>query len=157
MKLGDYTYLYNASAYFAARERFGATERAKLEAYQADTDETAKKNADYLEEVERLQAEVDGKGLAALISTSTQEGFAALCWGVATLTTEGELWRRFMGHEPRELLTPERVRAELQPWQIVEAKTLVMQAMIHGLKPPQDDKVEVDEVLEALQKKTESR
>ena len=156
MRLSDYTYRYNAAAYFAARERFGAAQRAKLEAYQADTDEAAKKGADYLEELERLQAEADGKEFAALIASPTQEGFAALCWGVAALTTEGELWRRYMGHEPREMLTPERVRAELQPWQIIEAKTLVMQAMIHGIRPPQDDKAEVDEVLEALQKKTGS-
>lgn len=157
MKLGDYTYLYNAAAYFAARERYGATERARLEEYQAATDETAKKSAEYLEEVERLQAEADGKAFAALISTQTQEGFETLCWGVATLAAEGERWRRYMQNDPRELLTPERVRAELQPWQIAEAKALVMQAMIRGLKPPQDDKAEVDEVLEALQKKTASR
>ncbi len=156
MKLGDYHFLYNASAYFAARERFGAEERAKLEAYKAAADEAEKKDDQYLAEVARLQEAADSSEFVALLSAPTMVSYETLCWAVAELTTQGELWQRYMGHDPHELLTLDRVKVELQPYQIMEAKALVMNAIIRGIKPPQDEKTEIDEVLEALQKKTGS-
>lgn len=90
-----------------------------------------------------------------MITQPTQEGFDALCWAVAELATQGELLRRHMGHEPRELLTAEKVRRELAPHQIAQAVSFVMAAVIHGIHEPSDADAEVDEVLEELQKKTE--
>lgn len=157
MKLSDYPFLYNAAAYFAARERFGGAERAELDALTAATDEKGRRSGEYKAEVDRLQAEISKKDLATLLFEPTAEGYDALCWAIAELTTQGELWRRYMGHEARETLTLERVRTELKPYQIAEARALIMTAIIHGIKPPEDKNAEVDEVLEALQKKTGNR
>lgn len=154
MKLTDYHFLYNAAAHFAARNRYGAEERAKLDALITSTGEADRRKAEYLEAVEKLQKEVTQAEFVAQLSAQTAEGFDALCWAVAELANQGELYSRYMGNDPREMLTPERVRVELKPYQISEAKALIMSAIISGIKPEENQGGEVDEVLEVLQKKT---
>ena len=154
MKLEEYSFLYNAAAYFAAKEHFGAKERAALEALRQKTPDDEKNSHAYKQAESELEDAANRQNFVSLITQPTQEGFDALCWAVAELATQGELLRRHMGYEPRELLTAEKVRRELAPHQVTQAISFVMAAVIHGIHEPSDADDEVDEVLEELQKKT---
>lgn len=105
MKLSDYAFLYNATAYFAAREKFGGDEQRALDALNRETDEKGRKAPECKAQAAKLQAEINRHDLAALISTQTAEDFDALCWAVAELSTQAKLYNRNLGHEPRPLLT----------------------------------------------------
>ena len=155
MKLEEYSFLYNAAAYFAAKEHFGAKERAALEALRQKTPDDEKNTQAYKQAESELEDAANRQNFVSLITQPTQEGFEALCWAVAELATQGELLRRHMGYEPRELLTAEKVRRELAPHQVTQAISFVMAAVIHGIHEPSDADDEVDEVLEELQKKRE--
>lgn len=154
VKLEEYSFLYNAAAYFAAKEHFGAKERAALEALRQKTPDDEKNTQAYKQAECELEDAANRQNFVSLITQPTQEGFEALCWAVAELATQGELLRRHMGYEPRELLTAEKVRRELAPHQVTQAISFVMAAVIHGIHEPSDADDEVDEVLEELQKKT---
>ena len=93
-------------------------------------------------------------GAANVFTQNTAEGFDALCWMLAELSTQGELMNRYMGHEKKEPLTIDKVRMELMPYQLPEARKIVMDAIIKGLRADADENAEVDVVLEELQKKT---
>jgi len=93
-------------------------------------------------------------GLINEITKNTADGLEALCWAIVLLSTQGELMRRYMGHESRELLTVDKVQMELMPYQLPEAKKAIMEAVVKGIKPPEDENSEVDVVLQELQKKT---
>lgn len=95
-------------------------------------------------------------GLVQAMVQNTAEGFDALCWALVELSAQGELVRRYMGHEKRDVLSVDKVRAELMPYQIPEAKKIVMDAVVKGIQPPKDENAEVDVVLQELQKKTGS-
>lgn len=92
-------------------------------------------------------------GMVNEITQKTVAGFDALCWAIVELTTQGELYRRHMGLDAHEILTVERVQAELMPYQLPEAQKLIMDATIKGLSMPTDENAEVDVVLQELQKK----
>ena len=155
MRFSDYTFLYNAAAYFAAREHFGAAERQRLEAHKAEASTDVRRTPEYKTKLEQLRKDADAHELVPMLSDTSAAGFDALCWAVAELTTQGELLARYMGRDKRELLTQQRVRVELKPSQIAEAKMLVMQAIIKGVRQEDEEDAEVDEVLEELQKKTQ--
>lgn len=93
-------------------------------------------------------------GLVSELAKNTTAGFEALCWAMVELSTQGELMRRHMGHESRELLTVDKIQMELMPYQLPEAKKVIMEAVIKGIQAPKDDGAEVDVVLQELQKKT---
>ena len=95
-------------------------------------------------------------GLIQAMVQNTAGGFDALCWALVELSAQGELVRRHMGHEKRDVLTADKVRAELMPYQIPEAKKIIMDAVVKGIQPPNDENAEVDEVLRDLKKKTGS-
>ena len=154
MKLEEYSFLYNAAAYFAAKEHFGAKERAALEALRQKTPDDEKNTQAYKQAECELEDAANRQNFVSLITQPTQEGFDALCWAVAELATQGELLRRHMGYEPRELLTAEKVRREHAPHQVTQSISFEMAAVIHGIHEPSDADDEVDEVLEELQKKT---
>lgn len=154
MKLKDYQYLYNAAAYFAARERFGAKERAELDTLRMSAGEEMQQSAEFKEEEKQLQAKIDQKDFVAMLFTKSAEGFDALCWAIVELSTQAELQNRYMGRDPREMLHMERVRVELKPTQVAEARAMIMNAIVKGISPAENENAEVDEVLEQLQKKT---
>ena len=93
-------------------------------------------------------------GVVGAMSQPGAEGLKALCWAVAELSTRGELVRRMQGYDREETWTAEEIEAVITPYQMMEAKGLVMQAVLHGMKPPEDEHAEVDEVLAELEKKT---
>ena len=67
--------------------------------------------------------------------------------------------RRDMGYDSGEMLTVERVRRQLMPAQLPEAREIVLRTIAKGLKNGEgNDSDEVDEVLAELaeQKKTDA-
>lgn len=50
---------------------------------------------------------------ATKIFEPTEEGFTNLCWLTALLAAQGELQRRLLGEDPREMLTLEQIRTGL--------------------------------------------
>jgi len=93
-------------------------------------------------------------GLVSALALDTADGLKALCWAVAELSTRGELVRRMQGYEKEPLWTAEEIEAVITPYQMVEAKGMVIRAVLHGMRTPEDEHAEVDEVLAELEKKT---
>jgi hypothetical protein len=94
-------------------------------------------------------------GLFKALTAEGAAGFEALCWALEALSTQGELVRRNMGYDQSVPLKAETVRRTLMPYQIAEAKNIVLNATIKGLQPPSEGE-EVDEVLQENLKKKES-
>ena len=141
----------------AITKRFGKPGRgvkAPAREFSERAADDEKNTQAYKQAESELEDAANRQNFVSLITQPTQEGFEALCWAVAELATQGELLRRHMGYEPRELLTAEKVRRELAPHQVTQAISFVMAAVIHGIHEPSDADDEVDEVLEELQKKT---
>lgn len=95
-------------------------------------------------------------GLISAMALDSVEGLKALCWAVAELSTRGELVRRLQGYEKNELWTAGEIEAMITPFQMMQAKGMVMQAVLHGMRAPESEHAEVDEVLAELEKKTEN-
>lgn len=94
-------------------------------------------------------------GLMRAISQPGAEGFLATCYALELLSTQGELIRRDMGHDPRATIQEKDAMLHLRPKDILEAKRLVMEAISEGISARDEDE-EVDEVLMEIQKKTAS-
>lgn len=82
-----------------------------------------------------------------------QDDFEALCWALEELSTQGELVRRDMGYDRQAPLKAEIVKRLLMPYQIVDAKNLIYEAIVKGMS--KDESEEIDEVLAENQKKTD--
>lgn len=96
-------------------------------------------------------------GLIGAMAGAGKEGFEALCWAIVELSTQGELCRREMGYDRDGMLTLEQVSRQMLPRDIVVAKQAVLDAVIKGLRAPEEDEnAEVDEVLAELEKKTDA-
>ena len=95
-------------------------------------------------------------GLLDAMSKGGAEGMKALAWAVAELSTRGEQVRRLEGYDKGKLWTADKVEACLLPSQIVQARQMVLDAVMHGLKAPEDEHAEIDEVLAELEKKKET-
>lgn len=153
LNLKEMRLLYNAAAYFAARERYGEKERAALEEMREAADEKERRSDAFQAREEEMLAAIDKAEFVSMISQPTSAGFEAICWGISALSTQGELWRRYLGEEEKPLYKPEEVALLLEPSQIAEARGMLMAAIIRGVSPRGEEKGEVDEVLQALQKK----
>lgn len=94
------------------------------------------------------------EGLIAAMDLENEGGLKAICWAVAELSTRGELVRRMQGFDKEELWTAEEVEAVISPFQMVQAKGMVIQAILHGMSTPNSQHEEVDEVLAEIEKKT---
>lgn len=101
-------------------------------------------------------SEIYPDGVLDAIAAPGEPGFCALCWAIAQLSTQAELIRRDLGHDPRPLLTPEQVKLRMKPSEIVPFKMAVYEAIMRGLNSADDDD-EIDEVLAELQKKKGQR
>lgn len=95
------------------------------------------------------------EGLVGAISDSGAEGTRALAWALKELSEQAELARRMQGYDKEEMLDEKAFLTLLTPWEIVQAKTMVLEAVMHGLGGP-SKQTEVDEVLAELEKKTET-
>lgn len=71
-------------------------------------------------------------GMLEQIQANTADGFEALCKAVALLAEQGELARRYEGHEPEEILTLERIRVLATPLDVPALRMAVINAMVRG-------------------------
>lgn len=94
------------------------------------------------------------EGLVQAITQGDEEGLKALCYAISQMSMRGELVRRMQGFEKGEMWAEDEIAAVITPYQMMLAKNMVLEAIMHGMKPPEDEHAEVDEVLAELQKKT---
>lgn len=95
-------------------------------------------------------------GMLELIQANTAEGFEALCKAVALLAEQGELVRRYEGHEPDELLTLERIRVLATPLDVPALRMAVINAMVKGYGREVEDEEKDLGLTELEQKKTKA-
>jgi len=93
-------------------------------------------------------------GFFQTIVLDNKEGFDALCWGLAELSMQAELVRRYKGEDSKPYLTEDKVHALMDYTQTPEALRIVVMAVSKGLTgTAADEDEEIDEVLAELQKK----
>lgn len=95
-------------------------------------------------------------GIIQAISEDGEESLYATCWALRELHTQYNLSQKALGYEPEQNITESAFLTQLKIHQVVEAKTMIISAVIHGMKAEDDPNEEVDEVLQELQKKTEA-
>lgn len=95
-------------------------------------------------------------GLMEAVMAGGFSGFEALCWALETLSMQGELARRYMGHDHQKPLKAAEALVLLRPMDVLEARRLVLEAIAHGIRSDRDENEEIDEVLLENEKKTES-
>ena len=78
------------------------------------------------------------------------DGFAAVCWYLAELIEQGELYRRRQGHDRRSIPTAEAFAVD-----VPRAKAAIQDAILAGFSREEAEKREVDVGLLELEKKTE--
>lgn len=78
------------------------------------------------------------------------EGWKNCCWLAALMASQGELQRRYLGHEPRKMITLEDLRLSVMPADAIRLRQAVRDAMEQGFQrdiPDQDPVEEVNLVL----------
>lgn len=96
-------------------------------------------------------------GLVEAIRKPDASSFDAVLWAWAESAKQAELYRRFMGEDPRRILTEEEWRMLIKPGQMAAVTNRVMEAIIEGMGAESDKDQEIDEVLLELEKKTGRR
>lgn len=95
-------------------------------------------------------------GIVPELLKKDKTSFDALCWALAEMARQGELYRRFIGEKPKDYPTEEMFAIGLRPNQITAAYELCMSEIAKGLAKPDDEDEEIDLVLMEIQKKTET-
>ena len=93
-------------------------------------------------------------GLVPELLKKDKSSFDALCWALAEMARQGELYRRYIGETPKEYPTEETFAIGLRPNQITAAYELCMAEIAKGLAKPDEENEEIDLVLMEIQKKT---
>lgn len=90
------------------------------------------------------------------IQGNGKDGFNAVCWYLTRLAAQGELLRRWQGHEKGPLPTEAAFRLTLSPLDVMRAKGAITRAVAAGFgREIEDENKEVDlGLLELDQKKT---
>lgn len=68
------------------------------------------------------------------IADDTEEGYLNLCWVAALLCSEAELQRRYMGEDPRPMLSAEELQLMLAPCDIPALRSAVTEAIRQGFR-----------------------
>lgn len=96
-------------------------------------------------------------GLVEAIRKPDASSFDAVLWAWTESAKQAELYRRFMGEDPKRILTEEEWRMLIKPGQMAQLTNRVMEAIIDGMGAESDKEQEIDEVLMELEKKTGRR
>lgn len=90
------------------------------------------------------------------IKGTSRKSFENTCWMLAKLAEQGELVRRYQGHEHGKFPTEQMFRATLSPLHVADARKAIGAAVALGFtREVEDEEEEVDLGLVELQKKTE--
>ncbi len=91
------------------------------------------------------------------IQGNNRTSLKAICWMLAKLAEQGELWRRYQGFEGGQIPTEEQLLMGLSPMEVPEARRAIIQAVQEGFhQEAGPERNEVDVGLLELQKKTEA-
>ena len=91
-----------------------------------------------------------------LIEGNDKKSYLNTCWILSKLAEQGELARRFLGHDHATYPTPERLAALMMPLEVPKARRAITRAVQlgFGMQHPADDEQDyVDIGLMELQKK----
>jgi hypothetical protein len=97
------------------------------------------------------------KQLMDLLGENNRKSFDAVCEVTALLAEQGELSRRYYGHDRQDIITSDEIKAIIQPMEIADLITSIHQAasLGYGRELDTDNEDEVDlGLLEINQKKT---
>ena len=96
----------------------------------------------------------DKESLISHLEGTSKASFEATCCFLAELATQGELVRRYQGHNHGKIPTEQMFRVILAPLDIAPAKNAVRVALALGFRREVDDGQPVDLGLLELEKKT---
>ena len=89
------------------------------------------------------------------IKGTGKKSFSATCWMLAKLAEQGELVRRYQGHDRGEIPTEQMLQVMLRPSDVAAAKVAIRYAVVLGFaREEEDEDQEIDMGLIELQKKT---
>ena len=88
------------------------------------------------------------------IDGSDKATFDAACWYFAKFAEQGELSRRWEGHEAQPIITEDEVRVLMTPGDLPVVKTALVRTMQRGFACEVEDDEPIDVGLLELQKKT---
>lgn len=88
------------------------------------------------------------------IQGSTKKSFDATCWMLWKLSEQGELYRRWMGMDRREVPSEGFFRANLGPLDVLDARAAISRAVELGFRRDVPEPGGVDLGLMELEKKT---
>lgn len=94
------------------------------------------------------------KGVFDNIAGADKKAFDAICWYFAKLSEQGEMTRRWEGHDPQPVLTEEDVRVMMTPADMAAVKLAVLRALQQGFAREVEDDEPIDIGILELQKKT---
>lgn len=91
------------------------------------------------------------------IQSGDKQAYDAICWYLWKLSEQGELVRRYLGHERGRMLPESAFRALLMPTDVPRAKLAITNAVAIGFGMEIQEKKSgpVDLGLQALEKKTD--
>lgn len=72
------------------------------------------------------------KNILDVIEPMDKAGFEATVWLLCELSTQGELYRRFLGYTPRPRLVYAKTLVQIQPKELPEVKQAVVAALNEG-------------------------
>lgn len=72
------------------------------------------------------------KNILDVIEPMNKAGFEATVWLLCELSTQGELYRRFLGYTPRPRLIYAKTLVQIQPKELPEVKQAVIAALNEG-------------------------
>lgn len=89
------------------------------------------------------------------IKGNNRESFAAICWYLEELSTQGELYRRRQGLDPGDILDVDVLAVDLAPMDVPRARAVIQAAIAAGFFREEDGgPKEIDKGLLELEKKT---
>lgn len=89
------------------------------------------------------------------IKSNGKESFGPTCWMLAKLAEQGELLRRYQGHDKGPIPTEETFLLNLSPLEVPLAKDAIARAVQEGFRREEGPvKKEIDKGLLEIQKKT---
>lgn len=96
-----------------------------------------------------------GKSVIEAISASGTAGFDATCYVASVMTEECAAWHKYMGLEPVKVYTVDEIKSVIKVSMLIPFRTKVLEAIAKGMTSGDDEDIEVDLVLEEINKKKE--
>ena len=101
-----------------------------------------------------LKTALGGKSVFEAIKSTDPNHFENLCKVAAVMGEQGELYRRFMGHDKQPITTFDELKIIISPAETIDVMDAILQAVTLGYtRETEDEEAEVDVGLAELNKK----